>query len=445
MAQNGRHVSERSSLGGHFGSSGTTADKLRAPIFPLSKSLTDMVMGSPCREEPARTRPDLRKCASSAVCPLGDARGHARRPHSVTGTPPLGALNHLRLCEGGHLAQMDSLDNESGPHRSRSVSLHAAREGRGREPGGCCEAGSTCAELGCFARRVPGCHALAYPQAPAQLHTNSVSACRGHIYSSPTLLHRGLRICAQSPTSSPRPSRGMLQHCRATCVVHPANHVGPDDAFPTRCHPLPTPPAVPLLPRLAGAGEERGGQRSLPRGVVLPFPRLTSSVSETRLDGGRGARCCALAFPSPPLRRRPTEGTASREAATMTSHPELRDAGVQTGRDSPPPHVFPEVSLAGGEEEAGVGPTSPVREVAWDAEGMTWEVYGAAVDPQELGVAIQRHLEMQIKEAAASRASRASRRDPGGSREAGQRGKKGGLMGLLRKPACCTRSSTTGD
>ncbi|CAF94536.1 unnamed protein product, partial [Tetraodon nigroviridis] len=41
---------------------------------------------------------------------------------------------------------------------------------------------------------------------------------------------------------------------------------------------------------------------------------------------------------------------------------------------------------------------SPVKEVKWDAEGMTWEVYGASVDPEELGLAIQRHLELQIRE-----------------------------------------------
>ncbi|KAJ8284641.1 hypothetical protein COCON_G00034910 [Conger conger] len=55
----------------------------------------------------------------------------------------------------------------------------------------------------------------------------------------------------------------------------------------------------------------------------------------------------------------------------------------------------------------------------WDAEGMTWEVYGAAVDPQELGVAIQRHLELQIKEVAAGRALKLSQRDAGSSQHDG--------------------------
>lgn len=38
------------------------------------------------------------------------------------------------------------------------------------------------------------------------------------------------------------------------------------------------------------------------------------------------------------------------------------------------------------------------QEVVWDKQGMTWEVYGASVDMDCLGVAIQSHLESQIKE-----------------------------------------------
>lgn len=38
------------------------------------------------------------------------------------------------------------------------------------------------------------------------------------------------------------------------------------------------------------------------------------------------------------------------------------------------------------------------QEVVWDKEGMTWEVYGASVDLDCLGVAIQAHLESKIKE-----------------------------------------------
>ncbi|XP_062334251.1 G protein-regulated inducer of neurite outgrowth 3-like [Osmerus eperlanus] len=39
-----------------------------------------------------------------------------------------------------------------------------------------------------------------------------------------------------------------------------------------------------------------------------------------------------------------------------------------------------------------------VHEVLWDEQGMTWEVYGASVDPESLGFAIQSHLQCKIKE-----------------------------------------------
>ncbi|KAK3547188.1 hypothetical protein QTP86_017553, partial [Hemibagrus guttatus] len=42
--------------------------------------------------------------------------------------------------------------------------------------------------------------------------------------------------------------------------------------------------------------------------------------------------------------------------------------------------------------------TGPLPEVAWDEQGMTWEVYGAAVDMESLGFAIQNHLQRKIQE-----------------------------------------------
>ncbi|XP_062311100.1 G protein-regulated inducer of neurite outgrowth 3-like [Osmerus eperlanus] len=39
-----------------------------------------------------------------------------------------------------------------------------------------------------------------------------------------------------------------------------------------------------------------------------------------------------------------------------------------------------------------------VQEVVWDEQGMTWEVYGACVDLESLGGAIQSHLQSRIRE-----------------------------------------------
>ncbi|XP_069834420.1 G protein-regulated inducer of neurite outgrowth 3 [Dendropsophus ebraccatus] len=43
-------------------------------------------------------------------------------------------------------------------------------------------------------------------------------------------------------------------------------------------------------------------------------------------------------------------------------------------------------------------PEKSVKDVVWDEQGMTWEVYGASMDPEALGIAIQNHLQRQIRE-----------------------------------------------
>lgn len=41
---------------------------------------------------------------------------------------------------------------------------------------------------------------------------------------------------------------------------------------------------------------------------------------------------------------------------------------------------------------------SSMKQVQWDEDGMTWDVYGACLDPEELNTAIQRHLQLKTKE-----------------------------------------------
>lgn len=51
------------------------------------------------------------------------------------------------------------------------------------------------------------------------------------------------------------------------------------------------------------------------------------------------------------------------------------------------------------ENEKAAKPTKKsVHDVVWDEQGMTWEVYGASLDPESLGFAIQSHLQCKIKE-----------------------------------------------
>ncbi|XP_039639584.1 uncharacterized protein si:dkey-191g9.7 [Perca fluviatilis] len=273
---------------------------------------------------------------------------------------------------------------------------------------------------------------------------------------------------------------------KALCYGSYNHHVNFEDTFAAYCHPQPIPAPSQLLPRPAAAEPNWDGQHAAATPSVtnhLGLPRLISSVSETGLDAKHLLRCCNLncswisLLPpgAGPQSQKHFGGeeccsspvgqvrTISRDMGTMTAHKELRDVGVQTGQ-TVTPHVFPQICLAeesrsetscsqtsntdsdGGKKPGGAS-KSPVKEVKWDAEGMTWEVYGASVDPEELGLAIQKHLELQIKETA-SHAAKLSRQDTNTTRQGGNIGwktKRSRVMGSFRTPACCTRSTTAVD
>ncbi|XP_036120758.1 G protein-regulated inducer of neurite outgrowth 2 [Molossus molossus] len=223
----------------------------------------------------------------------------------------------------------------------------------------------------------------------------------------------------------------------------------PGQSAATSCHAL-APAAL-----LCGAREVGASSycHALPAPGILAFPKLVASVSESGLQAQRGVKfqcrlpghphCCA--HPWGPTEGAVEPGARTKDVWTMTSASDLapgsasplsaQDAGVQVApvavcksvATSPPLEApvalppFPEVTLAPGLEEA----PSPVRDVRWDAEGMTWEVYGAAVDPEVLGVAIQKHLEMQLELPRAP------------ASEEGRRGPLRAVMQSLRRPSCC--------
>ncbi|KAL7889756.1 hypothetical protein AOLI_G00020140 [Acnodon oligacanthus] len=234
------------------------------------------------------------------------------------------------------------------------------------------------------------------------------------------------------------------------------NHGTLEDTFAAYCHPQPIPAPAQLLPRLTGLEGDCRGQMG--GSALLALPPLISSVSETGLDAKRLLRCCNLDCNWPgPLRRAGSqqqqpgdEGRSTRDAGTMTSSKELRNVGVQVGvqtdSERPPQHVFPEVCLVDEKndtDKSAASQKSPVKEVKWDAEGMTWEVYGASVDPEELGLAIQKHLELQIKETAV-KAAKLARQDTNMSQNGMGKSqqRRRGLMAALRPPGCCTRTTT---
>ncbi|GAA6103254.1 G protein-regulated inducer of neurite outgrowth 2 [Tachysurus ichikawai] len=244
----------------------------------------------------------------------------------------------------------------------------------------------------------------------------------------------------------------------ATACCSPYHHVAVEDTFAAYCHPQPIPAPAQVVPRLMNMDGDCKVQKAGP--TLLSLPPLVSSVSETRLDSKRLVHCCSLDCKwSGPLCQAGgqvqlvKEVRKMRDAGTMTSCRELKDIGVQVGQNSEksPQHVFPKVCLVDkkeiGNDKLTGDQKNPVKDVKWDSEGMTWEVYGASVDPEELGLAIQKHLELQIKEAAGGATKISQKNTTTSKLEIEQRKpkRKGGVMAALRPSVCCSRTSTAVD
>ncbi|NXJ62329.1 GRIN3 protein, partial [Rostratula benghalensis] len=88
-----------------------------------------------------------------------------------------------------------------------------------------------------------------------------------------------------------------------------------------------------------------------------------------------------------------------------------------------------------------------VRDVVWDEQGMTWEVYGASLDPESLGIAIQNHLQRQIREhEKLIRAQNSQTRKSISSDTSSNKKLKGrqhnvfqSMLQHFRRPNCCVR------
>lgn len=289
---------------------------------------------------------------------------------------------------------------------------------------------------------------------------------------------------------------GMVAIQNSTALPYNIRHepaMKVDGTGPAYCHSLPI-PSLQFIPRLVCSVSESGKEQvspgycpSLPATGMATLPKLVSSVSESGLDAKRILKCSSghgehgsqaqsyVQQGGPQQERKTTyvvlnsrqNGTEvvlkTKDTWTMTSMNDMnrglqpplqcKDAGVQTiptkecksVATSPSVvvedhlHVYPEVNL----EPEAEGEKSPVREVRWDDEGMTWEVYGAEVDPEELGLAIQKHLEIQIEQLQLESVtlSRKSTDDVLPEKDE-KRMSFRTMMYCLRNPSCCAGSST---
>ncbi|XP_053556763.1 G protein-regulated inducer of neurite outgrowth 3 [Bombina bombina] len=102
------------------------------------------------------------------------------------------------------------------------------------------------------------------------------------------------------------------------------------------------------------------------------------------------------------------------------------------------------------ESKSQVKQSKSVKDVVWDEQGMTWEVYGASMDPESLGIAIQNHLQRQIREHEKMiRAQLKQNRKSICSDSSGKKHKRRqhrvfqALLKNFRRPNCCVRPPST--
>lgn len=89
-------------------------------------------------------------------------------------------------------------------------------------------------------------------------------------------------------------------------------------------------------------------------------------------------------------------GNNSNKKADKSLSASKQSSALPSGKQKSNAKTKKKQSASNSHEEA--KQSKNVRDVVWDEQGMTWEVYGASMDPESLGFAIQSHLQKQIKE-----------------------------------------------
>ncbi|NXF89990.1 GRIN1 protein, partial [Eubucco bourcierii] len=143
----------------------------------------------------------------------------------------------------------------------------------------------------------------------------------------------------------------------------------------------------------------------------------------------------------------PHPETSKKDAEMQVSMP-IETRSVATGPMTPvaksPQASYPKVHVKGTVVEE---IPEPIREVSWDEKGMTWEVYGASMEVEVLGMAIQKHLEKQIEEHGRQAVTTPQSTRTGSVKGAPNKGEAKrqpsvfrALLQNVRRPRCCSRA-----
>lgn len=197
--------------------------------------------------------------------------------------------------------------------------------------------------------------------------------------------------------------------------------------------------------------QESGGSGS----AASPIPSPVRNNQEGTVEEHRPAKpATSLSLPSEPM------GDSSPSSGKKTPSRSVKASPRRASRVSEflkelNVTAAAQVGLTPGEKKKQLGADSKlqlkqskrVRDVVWDEQGMTWEVYGASLDPESLGVAIQNHLQRQIREheksikAQSSQARRSISSDTSSNKKlkGRQHGVFQSMLQNFRRPNCCVR------
>ncbi|ELK26868.1 PREDICTED: G protein-regulated inducer of neurite outgrowth 3 [Myotis davidii] len=197
--------------------------------------------------------------------------------------------------------------------------------------------------------------------------------------------------------------------------------------------------------------QESGGSGS----AASPTPSPVRNNQEGTVEEHRPAKpATSLSLPSEPM------GDSSPSSGKKTPSRSVKASPRRASRVSEflkelNVTAAAQVGLTPGEKKKQLGADSKlplkqskrVRDVVWDEQGMTWEVYGASLDPESLGVAIQNHLQRQIREheksikAQSSQARRSISSDTSSNKKlkGRQHGVFQSMLQNFRRPNCCVR------
>ncbi|KAG6941277.1 G protein-regulated inducer of neurite outgrowth 1 [Chelydra serpentina] len=235
-----------------------------------------------------------------------------------------------------------------------------------------------------------------------------------------------------SPAQEPRQAPGMEEAAREPRTVELLSKTYSFEV---------TPP-----PQDAGtqdAGTQVGSRVSLVSVAISPINPPDGSSAFTFHSRGQGPS--ALKSPGPELK------PSKKDAEMQVSIP-VETRSVATGPMTPvaksPQASYPEVRVKGAQEE----PPEPIREVSWDEKGMTWEVYGASMEVEVLGMAIQKHLEKQIEEHGRQVVMTPQSARASSIKGAPQKGEAKrppstfrALLQSVRRPRCCSRAGPAAE